>query len=100
MKSLVNSKIYKFAFVAFSAIVLAQGATAREGLIQRLKNRHETATIVVQKDGTPAVQWKDGQVSPVVKSKDGKLEAFRVVSPLQLKQSNGQPIRVVPAVSK
>lgn len=95
MKSVAALKITQFAFVALSATCLAQGASAREGLAQRLKKRHQVASVVVQQDGTPAVQWKDGQVSPVVKTKEG-LQTTREIPGTRLKQSNGQPIRVVP----
>lgn len=93
----------KFAVSLFAVAVVSTVAVAgplgniRKRVEERRAERHNTAEVVVTKDGKPALRWADGSVSPVGKDKDGKLIAApKSEGTKVLKQNHGPEIRIVP----
>ena len=87
-----------FAVVIVSAVAVAGPlGNMRKRAEDRRDDRKPKAEVVVTKDGTPAIKWDNGSMSPVGKDKEGKLIAApRSEKPRVIRQSNGSDIRIVP----
>ncbi len=93
----------KFGFAALALSLVSTAAFAgpfgniRKRAEERRAERHNTAEIVIGKDGKPALLWADGSVSKVGVDKEGKLIAApRTEAPKKLKQAHGPDINIVP----
>ena len=94
----------KFAVSFLALTVISTVAVAgplgnlRKRVEDRREARHtETAEIVINKDGKPALRWADGSTSKVGVDKEGRLIAAPKTEGVKvLKQAHGPEIKLVP----
>lgn len=85
--------------VLAASAALVVGSTATAGVFERIKERREArhtekVEIIVQKDGTPALRWSDGSISPVTKGKEGLVASPKKEAIKTVRQKHGPDIAV------